>query len=67
MGIGAVWNVMDVGQQFTLHVVVTSGLLGFIVLIHLGQIRRRGVAPPPGAEHLEVADEPAVEHRAVPR
>jgi len=67
MGIGAVWNVMDVGQQFTLHVVVTSGLLGFIVLIHLGQIRHRGVAPPPGAEHLEVADEPAVEHRAVPR
>lgn len=67
MGIGAVWNVMNVGQQFTLHVIVTSGLLGFIVLIHLGQIRRRGVAPPPGAEHLEVADEPAVEHRAVPR
>ena len=57
MGIGAVWNVMDVGQQFTLHVVVTSGLLGFIVLIHLGQIRRRGVAPPPGAEHLEVAED----------
>lgn len=57
MGIGAVWNVMDVGQQFTLHVVVTSGLLGFIVLIHLGQIRRRGVAPPPGAEHLEVTND----------
>ena len=57
MGIGAVWNVMDVGQQFTLHVVVTSGLLGFIVLIHLGQIRRRGVAPPPGAEYLEVAQD----------
>lgn len=54
MGIGAVWNVMDVGQQFTLHVVVTSGLLGFIVLVHLAQIRRRGVVPPPGAEHLEV-------------
>lgn len=54
MGIGAVWNVMDVGQQFTLHVVVTSGLLGFIVLVHLGQVRRRGVVPPPGEEHLEV-------------
>ena len=57
LGIGAVWNVMDVGQQFTLHVVVTSGLLGFVVLIHLGQIRRRGVAPPPGAEDLEVAED----------
>jgi len=54
MGIGAVWNVMDAGQQFTLHVVVTAGILGFIVMIHLGQIRRRGVVPPPGAEDLEV-------------
>jgi hypothetical protein len=54
LGIGAVWNVMDAGQQFTLHVVVTSGSLGFIVLVHLAQIRRRGVAPPPGAEHLEI-------------
>ena len=67
MGIGAVWNVMDVGQQFTLHVVVTSGLLGFIVLIHLGQIRRRGVAPPPGAEHLEVAEGSSVTPVLTPR
>lgn len=60
MGIGAIWNVMNVGQQFTLHVIVFAGLLGFVVLVHLGQIRRRGVAPPPGAEHLEVtADLPA--------
>lgn len=61
LGIGAVWNVMDVGQQFTLHVVVTSGLLGLVVLIHLGQIRRRGVVPPPGAEQLEVADDLSAE------
>ncbi|MEO6879818.1 MAG: cytochrome b N-terminal domain-containing protein, partial [Mycobacteriaceae bacterium] len=57
LGIGAVWNVMDVGQQFTMHVVVTAGLLGFVVLVHLGLIRRRGVAPPPGEEHREVADD----------
>ena len=56
MGIGAVWNVMDVGQQFTLHVVVTAGILGFVVMVHLGQIRRRGVVPPPGAEDREVPD-----------
>ncbi|MHB1711880.1 MAG: cytochrome b N-terminal domain-containing protein, partial [Acidimicrobiales bacterium] len=55
LGIGALWNVMDPGQQFTMHVVVTAGLLGLVVLLHLGQIRRRGVAPPPGAEHLEIA------------
>lgn len=57
LGIGAIWNVMDVGQQFTMHVVVTAGILSFIVLVHLGQVRRRGVAPPPGAEHLEVSDD----------
>lgn len=54
MGIGFIWNVMNVGQQFTLHVVVTAGILGFIVLVHLGQVRRRGVVPPPGEENLEV-------------
>jgi len=54
MGVGFIWNVMDVGQQFTLHVVVTAGILGFIVLVHLGQVRRRGVVPPPGEENLEV-------------
>ena len=54
MGIGFIWNVMDVGQQFTLHVVVTAGILGFIVLVHLGQVQRRGVVPPPGEENLEV-------------
>jgi ubiquinol-cytochrome c reductase cytochrome b subunit len=54
-GIGAVWNVMNIGQQFTMHVIVTAGILGFIVIVHLAQIRRRGVVPPPGAEHLEVA------------
>ena len=63
MGIGAVWNVMNVGQQFTMHVVVTAGLLGFVVLVHLGQIRRRGVAPPPGEEHLEVADDASPAHQ----
>ena len=56
LGIGAVWNVMDAGQQFTMHVVITTGLLLFIVSVHLGLIRRRGVAPPPGAEALEVPD-----------
>jgi ubiquinol-cytochrome c reductase cytochrome b subunit len=54
LGIGAVWNMMDAGQQITMHVVLTVGLLLFIVSVHIGLIRRRGVAPPPGAEALEV-------------
>jgi quinol-cytochrome oxidoreductase complex cytochrome b subunit len=59
LGIGAIWNMMNAGQQFTMHVVITVGLLLFIVSVHIGLIRRRGVAPPPGAEALEVPDEPA--------
>jgi len=59
LGIGAIWNMMNAGQQFTMHVVITVGLLLFIVSLHIGLIRRRGVAPPPGAEDLEVPDKPA--------
>jgi ubiquinol-cytochrome c reductase cytochrome b subunit len=60
LGIGAIWNMMDAGQQITMHVVVTVGLLLFVVSVHIALIRRRGVAPPPGAEALEVPDrEPA--------
>ena len=58
LGIGAIWNMMNAGQQFTMHVVITVGLLLFIVSLHIGLIRRRGVAPPPGAEDLEVPDKP---------
>ena len=39
-----------------MHVVITVGVLLFIVSVHIGLIRRRGVAPPPGAEALEVPD-----------
>ena len=33
------------------------GLLLFFISLHLGLIRRRGVAPPPGAEALEVPED----------
>ena len=39
-----------------MHVVITVALLLFLVSVHIGLIRRRGVAPPPGAEALEVPD-----------
>jgi quinol-cytochrome oxidoreductase complex cytochrome b subunit len=47
---------MNAGQAFTMHVVITVGVLLFVVSVHIGLIRRRGVAPPPGAEELEVPD-----------
>lgn len=58
LGIGSIWNVMNAGQQFTLHVVFTVTLLLLLVTVHLGLVRRRGVAPPPGAEASEVPDLP---------
>ena len=57
LGIGAIWNMMDTGQQITMHVVFTTALLLFIVSVHIGLIRRRGVAPPPGAEAFEVPED----------
>jgi len=60
LGIGAIWNVMNAGQQFTMHVVFTTALLLFVVSVHIALIRRRGVARPPGAENLEVADDQPV-------
>ena len=48
---------MNAGQAFTMHVVITVGVLLFVVSVHIGLIRRRGVAPPPGAEALEVPDD----------
>jgi quinol-cytochrome oxidoreductase complex cytochrome b subunit len=56
LGIGAVWNMMNSGQQITMHVVFTVWLLLFIVSVHLALVRRRGVVPPPGAEALATAD-----------
>jgi hypothetical protein len=48
---------MDTGQQITMHVVFTTALPLFIVSVHIGLIRRRGVAPPPGAEAFEVPED----------
>ena len=65
LGIGAIWNVMDAGQQFTMHVVVTTSLLLLVVTVHLGLVRRRGVCPPPGAEALETPDDPRYVQKSV--
>jgi ubiquinol-cytochrome c reductase cytochrome b subunit len=61
LGLGAIWNMMNTGQQITMHVVFTAGLFVLIVLVHLAQVRRRGVVPPPGAEALATPDTAAQE------
>jgi ubiquinol-cytochrome c reductase cytochrome b subunit len=45
-GIGAFFNVLDFGQMLMWHIVLLPIVVGFVVGIHLLQVRRRGVVPP---------------------
>jgi ubiquinol-cytochrome c reductase cytochrome b subunit len=46
VGIGAFFNVMDFGQMLMWHIVLLPLIVGVIVVIHILQVRRRGVVPP---------------------
>jgi ubiquinol-cytochrome c reductase cytochrome b subunit len=48
-GIGAWFNVMDLGQMMLWHVSLLPLVVGAIVVVHIVLVRRRGVAPPIGA------------------
>jgi quinol-cytochrome oxidoreductase complex cytochrome b subunit len=45
-GIGAFFNVTDFGQMLMWHIVLLPLVVGFIIGIHILQVRRRGVVPP---------------------
>ncbi len=45
-GIGAFFNVLDFGQMLMWHIVLLPLIVGFVVMVHLLQVRRRGVVPP---------------------
>ncbi len=46
-GIGAYFNVMNLGQMVLWHVSLLPLVVGGIVAVHIVLVRRRGVAPPP--------------------
>jgi len=48
-GIGAWFNVMDLGQMMLWHVSLLPLVVGALVVVHVVLVRRRGVAPPIGA------------------
>lgn len=56
VGIGAWFNVTNVGQMLMWHIVLLPLVLGVVVLLHLLLVRHRGVVPPFGAEE-EAHDE----------
>ena len=45
-GIGAFFNVTDFGQMLMWHIVLLPLVVGFVIGIHILQVRRRGVVPP---------------------
>ncbi|WP_082588763.1 MULTISPECIES: cytochrome b N-terminal domain-containing protein [unclassified Terrabacter] len=54
-GIGAWFNVMDLGQMMLWHVSLLPLVVGAIVVVHIVLVRRHGVVPPIGATEPSVA------------
>ena len=46
VGVGSRFNVLDVGQMLMWHIVLLPLALGLLVVVHVLQVRRRGVVPP---------------------
>ena len=46
VGIGAAFNVLNFGQMLMWHIVLLPLVVGFVAVIHVLQVRRRGVVPP---------------------
>jgi hypothetical protein len=49
-GVGAFWNVLDVGQMLLWHVMLLPLIVGVIVVLHVLMVRARGVVPPIGVD-----------------
>ena len=47
-GVGAFWNVLNVGQMLLWHIMLLPLRMGAITVLHIVLVRRRGVAPPIG-------------------
>ncbi|MDT7537481.1 MAG: hypothetical protein QOI82_1066 [Actinomycetota bacterium] len=45
-GIGAYFNVLNFGQMLMWHIVLLPLVIGLLAVIHVLQVRRRGVVPP---------------------
>jgi ubiquinol-cytochrome c reductase cytochrome b subunit len=49
-GVGAFWNVLNVGQMLLWHVTLLPLVLGILIVLHVLLVRARGVAPPIGVD-----------------
>ncbi len=55
VGVGAWFNVANVGQMALIHVFLLPAVIAVIVVVHLLQVRVHGVVPPLDAEAVESA------------
>ena len=53
MGAGWFFNVLDLGQMFIIHIAVFPLVLGGLTLGHILLVRKKGICPPIGFEHLD--------------
>src|SRR5438270_12017579 len=49
-GIGGFFNVLNFGQMYGLHVMLLPIGITLLVVLHIVQVRMKGVVPPIGAE-----------------
>ena len=54
VGIGSRFNVLDFGQMLMWHIVLLPLLVGGVVVVHVLQVRRRGVVPPFGINPMDL-------------
>lgn len=47
-GVGAFWNVLNVGQMLFWHIMLLPLAIGILVVLHVVLVRARGVVPPIG-------------------
>jgi hypothetical protein len=55
VGIGAVFNVLNLGQMLLWHIVLLPLIVGVLVVLHVILVRRHGVVPPFDAQPPEPA------------
>lgn len=60
-GVGAFWNVLNLGQMLLWHVMLLPLAIGILVIVHVVLVRLRGVAPPIG---IDPDGEPTDDKRA---
>lgn len=63
IGVGAVFNVLNLGQMLLWHIVLLPLVVGVLVVLHVILVRRHGVVPPFDAQPPESA---ALAHTAPP-